>query len=75
MLDWFQVQLGTLDPLRIASARRKATQFFEQVETYLESASLSPEDWPDAEEDNDFWRHDGEEDDDFLRYDDAEGET
>ena len=75
MLDWFQVQLGTLDPLRIASARRKATQFFEQVETYLESASLSPEDWPDAEEDNDFWRHDGEEDDDFWRYDDAEGET
>lgn len=44
MLDWFQAQMATQDPLRIASARRKATHFFDRVEEYLQDA-----DWPEGE--------------------------
>ena len=44
VLDWFQAQMTTQDPLRIASARRKATHFFDQVERYLQDA-----DFPEGE--------------------------
>ena len=43
MLDWFQAQMATQDPLRIASARRKATHFFDRVEEYLQDAG-----WPEG---------------------------
>ena len=42
MLVWFQAQLCTQDPVRIAKARRTASRFFRQTE-----ARLSDEEWPD----------------------------
>ncbi|MBQ7681968.1 MAG: Hsp70 family protein, partial [Oscillibacter sp.] len=44
MLDWFQAQMATRDPLKIASARRRAARFFDEVETYLQN------EWPDGAE-------------------------
>ena len=61
MLDWFQLQLGTRDPLRIANARRTAAQFFERVEAYLENAPFPPEEWPEGEGEEEFWSDDGPE--------------
>lgn len=35
MLDWFQQQLESQEPLRIVRARRRASLFFDEVEAYL----------------------------------------
>ena len=61
MLDWFQAQLNSQDPMRIAGARRKANQFFDQVEAYMENAAFSSDDWP--EPDDDWPDRDGAEED------------
>ncbi len=47
MLDWFQAQMATQDPLKIASARRTAARFFDEVESYLRDG------WPDGGEPED----------------------
>ena len=56
MLDWFQAQLGTQDPVRIAKARREAARFFERTE-----AGLSDAEWPDEESAENFWEYDAPE--------------
>ena len=45
-LDWFQEQLNSQEPLRIARARRYAEQIFDQVEAWMGAV----EDWPEEEE-------------------------
>ena len=43
VLDWFQQQLASQEPLRSAKARRRAERFFDRVEAYLGDAALPPE--------------------------------
>ena len=54
LLDWYQLQLSSQEPLKIAKATKRADQFFDQVEAFLGDAALAPpedEDWDDWGED------------------------
>ncbi|MEY8420107.1 Hsp70 family protein [Oscillospiraceae bacterium 44-5] len=57
MLDWYQMQLSTQEPLRVAKASRKVAGFFDQAEAYIGLGDLPPLDLDpladegDAEED------------------------
>lgn len=52
LLDWYQQQLGTQEPLRIAKATRRAERFFDQAEAWLGDAALQlPEDFEEEYED------------------------
>ena len=53
-LDWFQQQLSSQEPLRIARARRQTDRFFDQVEAYLGDTAFpyaATEEPPEGEED------------------------
>lgn len=46
MLDWFQQQLSSQEPLRIAKAVRRAAAYFDRIEEFMDGADLpDPEDW------------------------------
>ena len=42
MLDWFQGELSTQEPLRVAKASRRADAFFDQAEAYVGVSDLPP---------------------------------
>ena len=51
LLDWYQQQLNSQEPLKIAKATRRAEHFFDQAEAYLGDAALQlPEDFEEAYE-------------------------
>ena len=51
MLDWYQDQLSSQEPLRVAKAGRKMERFFDLVEDYVGDASMpDPEDLVPPEE-------------------------
>ena len=51
MLDWYQDQLSSQEPLRVAKAGRKMERFFDLVEDYVGGASMpDPEDLIPPEE-------------------------
>ena len=51
MLDWYQDQLSSQEPLRVAKAGRKMERFFDLVEDYVGDASMpDPEDLIPPEE-------------------------
>ena len=50
MLDWFQGQLSTQEPLRAGRAAKRASRFFDQVEAYVGDVELP---FPDASLDGD----------------------
>ena len=46
MLDWFQQQLSSQEPLRIAKAAQRAEAYFDRIEEFMDGAGLpDPEDW------------------------------
>lgn len=54
ILDWYQMQLSTQEPLRVAKASRRVSAFFDQAEAYvgvgdLPSPDLDPLDWDEEE--------------------------
>lgn len=51
LLDWYQQQLGTQEPVKIAKASRRAERFLDQAEAYLGDAALElPEEDEDGED-------------------------
>ena len=49
MLDWFQEELDSREPVRMARARRRAEYFFDQADAWLEGGA-DPEDWEGPED-------------------------
>ena len=53
LLDWYQQQLNSQEPLKIVKATRRAERFFDQAEAYLGDAALQlPEDFEEAYEED-----------------------
>ena len=51
MLDWYQMQLSTQEPLRVAKASRRAAAFFDQAEAYVGVSDLPTLELDPLEED------------------------
>lgn len=51
ILDWYQIQLSSQEPIRIAKASRRAAAFFDQAEAYIGVGDLPPLDLNPLEDD------------------------
>ena len=46
MLEWFGRQIESQEPMRVAKAARRITDFFDQVEAFTGEIDVSdPDDW------------------------------